>query len=270
MPEYMISNGGSATQYARIDAKGVTFGPQASATLFGSPEAAKAAFKTACEALWSAALRKGKAALEKGTLVYDKESNRCILAADLERSHAHRYGPMHLTAEEHYATQWLAETMRRAQAGKSWDERVFGSVCHVASRASSDDLLGVQQLFYVANAQGWLSRPRTRYGQSTFEMNASFSNAIGFSSREAALSEIKKHRITGAWIAQAASVFTRVEPASANTKPFPTVSAIASACEARDIASAIEASSQERLSAMRGLSDSADPAPAPKKSASRL
>lgn len=120
-----------------------------------------------------------------------------------------------------------------------------------ASRPAADDLLGVFEQFLIRSSQGWLCRSQTKRQAGSLEWNAAFGLAVPFFSEEAAQAEILK-RYGGAWVIKTSCVFTGISP-SPSRPPAPdgVSSAIAAACEARDIRTSLDESVQARLDAMK-------------------
>lgn len=274
MPEYLIANTDEMTKYALVKPTGITWGRQADATGYGTPQAAREAFDKVVDLAMSKAKAKADAALTSGEVQQQINSNLYTnghfyktrerqAIEEREQKSPHRRSSsrwehsvtMRRSAIELFVPLWMAE-----------GANTKASSFPVASRASRDDLLGVHELFYVCGASGWLCRPETKAQAGVLTFGHSFALAVSFASREAAQVEISKHRADGCSIVKSTCVFTQVitppGAGAASTSHPEIVAAIASACEARDITGSIEQSARERQAAMNDA--------APAKSRSRL
>lgn len=228
MPEFLIRNNDSSPRYARIDENlRITWQRQADGTPFGTEELAASAFSAACSRMWSVERAKAQKSLSRraGGSEPDSASVYALAAQNL---------PLWLTRA------WNNES----------DALVNGSF-HTATRPSINDLLGVFEQFYVRSASGWLSRPQT-LTQTGLGWTESFEFAVPFSSFANAQAIIGQHGLP-AWVLRASCAFTAVSPAQylrAHPEPEDLASAVAAACEARDISASLASTAGERFAAM--------------------
>lgn len=186
------------------------------ATPFPSETEAREAFKTARAAM----LDKGKAKLER-----DLAAGKRI---------KQRYGPSDRPPTlEDCAAQWVLNNR-------------FSPITE--SRATSDDLLGVLELWFVKNPQGWLREGKDR--DMVFEQN--FHGAMPFLSLEAAKGGLRRAYDRGSCsFIRGSMAFSQVISDSPSGRLDEQARAIASACEAREIGAEIQAAATARLSDMK-------------------
>jgi hypothetical protein len=128
------------------------------------------------------------------------------------------------------------------------------------ARPTLSDLVGVFDVFFVRSSSGWLCRPHMSCHDGRLCWDDSFAFAVQFPDEAAAKLALAGCRSYGASVVKASCVFTGVA-AEAGAGHDGVRDAIASACEARDITGAIEASARERIDAMQS---------APKRTSARL
>jgi hypothetical protein len=246
MPEYLISNQSEISKYARVDAKGIAFVDQDLATGYATPEAARKAFDERCEELWEKAKKKGAQALADRKYV-ETDYGQFVKPEDLGKNRWNRGGKSYKHVEAAFAPSWLVE------AKKEGRRKAIADFFPVASRATSDDLLGVHDLFYLCSEEGWLGRPKRKGSEGRLEFAKNFAMAVSFTSREAAAAEMAKGIAYGrnVWVVKSSCAFTMAEPLKEGSKAFDAVAGIAAACEAREIRSSLEASVADRLEAMK-------------------
>lgn len=130
------------------------------------------------------------------------------------------------------------------------------------ARPTLGDLVGVFDIFFVRSSSGWLCRPHMTCHDGAMCWTEFFGFAAQFPDEDAAKLALAGYGryVSEGSVVKASCVFTGVS-AGANAGHDGVRDAIASACEARDITGAIEASAKERIEAM---------ASAPKRSSARL
>ena len=234
MPQYMVSNGQSMPKFARIDDNGrkAVWVDIEQATGFGTPEAAKEAFRGAVLRMEESARRAGARAVAEKKIVPSHRPGTQWMRKEKDDSWTTAKDPA-----EFFIPAW-------AWAAKSW----LGQFT-VGARPTKEDLLGVFETFYVRSGAGWLCRPQRKSSEGRLEWNESFALAVPFASMEDASARLKKENHAGS-IVKTSCVFTEVVFDSARSRADDTANMIAAACEARDIQSAIEQSASERISAM--------------------
>lgn len=128
------------------------------------------------------------------------------------------------------------------------------------ARPTVSDLVGVFDIYFVRSSCGWLCRPHMASHDGRMCWTDSFGLAAQFPDEDAARQYAGSQYVSGASVVKASCVFTAVT-GRADAGADGVRDAIASACEARDITGAIEASAKERIDAMES---------APKRSSARL
>lgn len=243
MPRFYARSKNAQGSYASIKQDGsLVWGTEKHSTPFHSAEEARSAVLAAAELTLAAATAAYLAAAAGGYVEF----------TDPRSGETRRQAPQFHS----YCPRWLYGHMpSRAllpPEAATLDHAAFLASFRVDSQATLEDVLGSFELFYVRCAHGWLGGPRTKASWGSFPLHDSFSKSIGFSSREAAAealalaSDASGHDHA---IIKSSCAFTRVERVGL---PIDDVaSGIGSACEARDIESAIKHAASERLADMR-------------------
>jgi hypothetical protein len=243
MPQYLISNAESMPKFARLGGgktRSVAWVDMESATGFATQEEARETFNAACMAMIEKAKEQAKKAVESGAI---RKTEHGYTQSEEKRvwRRVHKQDPA-----EFKSPQWL------------WEKRNQLDSFPVASRSTADDFLGVFELFFVRSDTGWLARGQLKNSADRLEWTESFALAIPFSSREAAMVEVKRAH-GSASIVKTSCVFVGAESVG-HANADDTSAQIQAVCEARDIRSAIDQAARERLEAMAAKAAEKEPA----------
>lgn len=234
MPEYLISDWRIPPRYAQIiqDGRSLDWVASAEATGFLTPQAARETFDAACQAMLDHAQVRAKTGLALGAIMAPPAPG-------------HPYQRVSQDSEftefadhpcEFFLPQWHTAGWRSARL----DARVENFP--LASRHAPADLLAEFETFHVRVDGGLLAPAR---GQaSSLCIDPSFERAASFSTLEVATAAAESWGLgpnRSYWIVTATCSFTAARPSLAAETAFdPMAAAIGSACEGREIQSALE------------------------------
>ena len=147
------------------------------------------------------------------------------------------------------APWWLRQALKQDKNVEvlEIDQARLRDIFHIDARLLPQDVTGAFELFYARSSLGWLGGPRIKSQWGSHAWHDSFSQAKGFPDRASLDEACRAERVQDYAVLKSSAVFTAVERRGLGGDDV--VSAIESACEARDIEGDIKRAASERSQA---------------------